>query len=199
MSEDVRNAVRSRYTKAAEENGSCCGDTRDCGSTSLNSADFGYTIQELDNLPEGADLSLGCGNPTALAELEPGQTVVDLGSGGGIDVFLASSRVGPSGSAIGVDMTAEMVSRARAAAQRGGYPNVEFRLGEIENLPVADDTADVIISNCVINLSPDKSRVFTEALRVLKPGGYITVSDIVLTRDLDPKLRENAALLTVMP
>ena len=123
---------------------------------------------------------------------------MDLGSGGGIDVFLASSRVGPSGRAIGVDMTAEMVSRARAAAQRGGYTNVECRLGEIENVPVADDTADVIISNCVINLSPDTSRVFSEALRVLKPGGYIAVSDIVLTRDLEPKLRENAALLTLM-
>ena len=143
-------------------------------------------------------MSLGCGNPTAVAELEPGQRVVDIGSGGGIDVFLASSRVGPSGRAIGVDMTAKMVSRPRAAAQRGGYTNVELRLGEIENLPGADDTADVIISNCVINLSPDKSRVFTEALRVLKPGGYLAVSDIVLTRDLEPKLRENAALLTLV-
>ena len=123
---------------------------------------------------------------------------MDLGSGGGIDVFLASSHVGPSGRAIGVDMTAKMVSRPRAAAQRGGYTNVESRLGEIENLPVADNTADVIISNCVINLSPDTSRVFSEALRVLKPGGYIAVSDIVLTRDLEPKLRENAALLTLM-
>jgi ubiquinone/menaquinone biosynthesis C-methylase UbiE len=162
----------------------------------VKSADFGYTVQELENLPEGADLSLGCGNPTALAELQDGQTIVDLGSGGGIDVLLASKRVGPSGKAIGVDMTAEMVTRARGAAQRGGYTNVEFRLGEIENLPVADEIVDVIISNCVINLSPEKERVFSEALRVLKPGGYMTVSDIVLTRDLDPELRDNAALLT---
>lgn len=189
----IHNAVRARYGEAAAGS-SCCGaDTADSGAQSTA---VGYTIEELQALPEGADLALGCGNPTALAGLKPGEVVVDLGSGGGIDCFLAAARVGAEGHVIGVDMTPEMIERARANAGRAKAANVEFRLGEIEHLPIADASADVIISNCVINLSPDKSRVLAEAFRVLAPGGRLMVSDLVLESELRQDLRENMALLT---
>ncbi len=190
--------------QASTEAASCCGPQVNteaagcCGSSTSALADtmsraVGYSDGELGSIPEGANLGLGCGNPTALASLKEGETVVDLGAGGGVDCFLASNAVGKTGHVIGVDMTAEMVSRARANAERGGYHNVDFRLGEIENLPVADGIVDAIISNCVINLSPDKPRVFGESFRILKPGGRMMVSDIVLTGDLPDEVRQSAA------
>jgi len=194
VDEKIRTSVRERYGKTALQEESCCGGSCSCNSPS--SETFGYTADELASLPEGADLSLGCGNPTAIAALKEGETVLDLGSGAGIDCFLASARVGATGKVIGVDMTHEMLHRARENAERGGYRNVEFRLGEIENLPVADSSVDVIISNCVINLSPDKTRVFAEAFRVLREGGRMTVSDLVLNAPLPAELRGNMALLT---
>ena len=154
---------------------------------------IGYSAEELQAIPEEARMGLGCGNPTALASLKEGEVVLDLGAGGGIDCFLASVAVGRTGKVIGVDMTPEMLHSARDNARKGGYDNVEFRLGEIENLPVADSTVDAIISNCVINLSPDKRRVFEEAYRVLKPGGRVMVSDIVLTGELPENIRNSLA------
>ena len=182
-----RKVVRERYAKAATEEAGCC-DSSCCGGAATESAEqvgrsVGYSADELAALPEGANLGLGCGNPTAIADLAPGLTVLDLGSGAGIDCFLAAERVGPGGRVIGVDMTPEMIEKARANARSSGYTNVEFRLGEIEALPVADASVDVIISNCVLNLSADRSRVLGEALRVLRPGGRIVVSDLV--SDLD--------------
>jgi SAM-dependent methyltransferase len=202
MSDDIRAAVRERYGAAARAQGGCCGGGADgacCGGTTADRASeqslrVGYTAEDLASLPEGANLGLGCGNPTAIAALRQGETVVDLGSEGGIDCFLAARRVGPSGRVIGVDMTADMLERARAAALRSGLENVEFRLGEIEHLPLADSSADVIISNCVINLSPNKRQVFREASRVLRSGGRIAVSDIVLLADLPPALRSDLGL-----
>ncbi len=202
----IHEAVRDRYRKAAlganeahTESSSCCGgSTSCCGSpgSAASSTGFGYSIEELKLLPEGADLGLGCGNPTALAALSPGEVVLDLGSGAGIDCFLAARRVGDSGRVIGVDMTPEMLERARANAAHGGYTNVEFRLGEIEHLPLADETVDVVISNCVVNLAPDKDQVLTEALRVLRSGGRISISDLVLEREPSAAVRGNIALLT---
>ena len=185
-----RAAVRERYARAAVTGDGCCGPT-DCGAsaTAPATADeigcaVGYDRDELDRVPEGANLGLGCGNPVALASLAPGETVLDLGSGGGFDCFLAAERVGPSGRVIGVDMTPEMVERARANALKGGFANVEFRLGEIEALPVADGIADAVISNCVLNLSASRPRVLAEAMRALRPGGRVMISDLVSDRPM---------------
>ena len=196
MSGDVRTRVRERYADAAKGKGGCCESSGCCCSTTaeVQSRELGYSAADISALPDGANLGLGCGNPTALAALETGQVVVDLGSGGGIDCFLAAKKVGPSGRVIGVDMTPEMIDRARGAAEREGYRNVEFRLGEIEHLPVPDGVADVVISNCVVNLSPDKAQVFREAHRVLRPGGRLLVSDIVVSQSLPEEIRRDMAL-----
>ena len=178
----IKKAVEEHYAAIARgERKSCCDGKHACGEVAYNTATMaqGYDMSELAVLPEGANLGLGCGDPTAGADFQPGQTVLDLGSGAGIDCFLAARQVGPTGRVIGVDMTDDMLARARANAQRGNFTNVEFRKGEIENLPVESGTVDRIISNCVINLAPDKEKVFAEAYRVLKPEGAITVSDIV--------------------
>ncbi|MFC2047210.1 arsenite methyltransferase [Chloroflexota bacterium] len=198
--EEIRKAVRESYGKIAVQavsDTSCCGPAGcGCGAdTSQNAVSkaIGYNDTEISTVPDGANLGLGCGNPTALASLKEGEIVLDLGSGAGFDCFLAANKVGESGKVIGVDMTAEMVEKARGNAQKGNYENVEFRLGEIENLPAADNTVDVVISNCVINLSPDKKRVYEEAFRVLKPGGRVMVSDIALLEELPAALKGNIA------
>jgi SAM-dependent methyltransferase len=201
--DEVRWQVRERYGNIARS-GAGCGCAPAAGSSCCGSAPagvaaqakkIGYSEAELKAAPEGANLGLGCGNPGAIAALAPGEVVLDLGAGGGFDCFLAAAKVGPKGRVIGVDMTADMVARARDNAARDGITNVEFRLGEIEHLPVADNTVDAVISNCVVNLSPDKPQVYQEVFRVLKPGGRIALSDTVRLQDFPPAWMDNAALL----
>ena len=196
--EEIRKAVRESYGKIAVKEATGCGPATSCGcgcgsTQDIVSKAIGYSDEEIKAVPEGANLGLGCGNPTALASLKESEVVLDLGSGAGFDCFLAADKVGESGRVIGVDMTAEMIEKARENATKGDYRNVEFRLGEIENLPMADNSVDVVISNCVINLSPDKKRVYEEAFRILKPGGRIMVSDIALLKELPAALKGNIA------
>lgn len=206
--EVIRKAVREQYGKVAESNSSCCGVSTSCCDTAVSccgdsnadakslSEGLGYSQADVNDVPEGSNMGLGCGNPQAIASLKQGETVLDLGSGGGFDCFLAAQEVGETGHVIGVDMTAEMLSKARNNAIKGGYKNVEFRLGEIEHLPVADSSVDVIISNCVINLSPEKEKVFEDAFRVLKTGGRLAISDIVATAELPEQVKQDMSAFT---
>ena len=207
--DEIRQAVRDSYSKVAEVNnaGGCCGTSSPgntgagcCAPTveinALHSSRFGYSEDDINTVPVGADMGLACGNPLAIAGLMPGDVVLDLGSGGGFDCFLAARKVGSTGRVIGVDMTPAMVSKARSNATQGDYAQVEFRLGEIEHLPAADASIDVIISNCVINLSPDKAQVFRETFRVLKPGGRLAIADVVASTELPAHIRNDMTLFS---
>jgi arsenite methyltransferase len=200
--EDMKKVVREGYAAIAKERGSCCGPGNPCcGNTEVSaiSKQIGYSDEDLAGLPDGANMGLSCGNPTAIASLQPGEVVLDLGAGGGFDVFIAARKVGPLGKAIGIDMTPDMVDKARCNAaafkKSTGLGNVEFRLGEIEHLPVADASVDVVISNCVINLSPNKAQVWREIARVLKSAGRVSVSDLALLMPLPDAVRESMEAL----
>ena len=193
---ETREQVREHYGQVARTDGGCGCGPGCCGSGATASTDLGYDAADLAGLPKGADMGLGCGTPLAFAGLREGEVVLDLGSGGGIDSFLAAKQVGPNGRVIGVDMTPDMLAKARANAHRVAASNVEFKLGEIESLPVADRSVDVVVSNCVINLSPDKTAVFREALRVLRPGGRLAISDIVASAPLPKHIINDPAALS---
>ena len=190
----MKDFVKKIYGNIAKQKKASCGPTCCSSQNSEVSQKIGYTKKELDSLPEGADMGLGCGNPTAFASLKEGETVVDLGSGAGIDVFLAAKRVGESGKVIGLDMTEAMVEKAQENARKSGFKNVEFRLGDIENMPLENGIANCIISNCVINLAEDKQKVFNEAFRILKPGGRLMISDMVLIGKLPEKILKSAGM-----
>jgi len=197
---EIKKVVRKQYGNIAKKNSSCCAPVSSCCKNmdiaEKISKNIGYSDKELESVPNGANLGLGCGNPVALASIKESETVLDLGSGAGFDCFLAANRVGMKGKVIGVDMTSEMIEKARENARKGNYNNVEFRFGEIEHLPVDDNDVDVVISNCVINLSPNKKSVFQEVFRVLKPGGRLFVSDIVLLKELPDPIKNSIAAYT---
>ena len=197
-SDDIKKTVKESYARIAQSSGGCGCGSCSCDSNQTvqkQSGQIGYSQEEISQVPAGSNLGLGCGNPIAIASLKEGEVVLDLGSGAGFDAFLASPNVGKAGKVIGVDITDEMLEKARENAKKGNYTNVEFRKGDIENLPVDDNSVDAIISNCVINLAPDKEKVFKEAYRVLKIGGRLMISDVVLTKPLPEDLKNNKDLL----